>query len=994
MARPVGRILAVAAAMIVAVAAWLLLREGEPAAPELPRQAAPVVEPPRPVVPEAGFLTGRVLDAKTGAGIRGASVSFSMLESLGGSGSGFIQGESGADGGFRIPDPGGRPVLVLASSPEHLDGRWPIGGGKPDSLPPGGPFELALRPARRIRGTVLDERGAPIPGAHVQLAQAAPKGGGRIGSVTPVRPDGTFVLSGASPGPAMVKASAPGWCQPGFPAGLESLFANGDSLSGPCSVVVPESGEAEIAIVLRRGGTVSGVLVDAEGRPRGGIPLALMVRGGLPRSSVVTREDGAFAFHGVSAEMGLFVTPLAAAGVATGAPTFDLPEGGSVEGLRVVLPRARSVHGVVLDGTGRPAAGAKVRVLPGSGEAHWQFGPRGDPGPSATAGADGGFRVLDLADAAAQVVLVDHSGHARGEREIVGLQEGEDRGPLEIRLVPESPIRGEVVDDEGRPVAGAGIRAGPIRDAQTNLLYALRDGAGGTVSATSDSDGRFVVAGLAAGRRAVGASAPGLLTAAEAVEGDRVRLTLVRPREIEGFVREADTGRPVAGVRVDAHAEDSSKGPSYGHGVTDAEGRFRIAGLRHGSHQVSLQVPAPWLAQGPAGARAESGATRVDFELKRGTSLAGRVLDQDGKPLSYGNLSMGPAGGKLDSRYSIQYGEDGSFRFPAVPAGRYRIVAYPKDWRRRQERTGGLLPAEVSDVEAGREDVEIRLAAGVDLRGSIRDDTGKADFSRLGVALIPPGTGKPDEEEVRREKVNPDGSFLFGGVDPRTARDLALQGRGQGVGGVLRGVTPGGPPVVLPLESGLAIAGRVVDEGGQPVQGIELRAVAVDARGLEDGVRAKTNSKSRFVPTLDVFPIPEEDPKSAALALGEFVLEGLGRFRYRITARTSGSEWAPLTLEADAGTAQPLEFRLGPGATLEGRVLGAPGRRLYVFADPVDGDDDRISYSSVRVDGTFVIRGLAPGPHRLRVNFHSSNEGAKRFGPFEAPATGVEVRWE
>lgn len=931
-------------------------------------------------------LRGRVRDAGTGEGVAGAMVAF---EGRGG----FDQVSPGrattlslADGAFvlQVPTSDGQAV---AAAPGYIEGRWTVRRDRPEALSPDLPLELLLHRSLTVRGRVLDEEGRPIPGARVQLGQSKGPGSFSLGPSVPVRSDGSFSLPGARPGPALVRASARGWWQPGYPA-MEGMPRQGRIEFPPSgSVEVPEGGEAALDLVLRRGGLVSGTLLDPAGNPRGGKLILLQRPGDTMPLGVLTAPDGTFTLEGIRPGKDLVLAEVGAGGHRECLPRFDLPEGAVLEGLRVTAPPGPSIHGVVLDDAGKPAPGAKVRILVGTANSFQDPGPAVEDHPC---GDDGSFRMEDLNASLPLVLVVRAPGRAEAVIEIAPLGESEDRGPLEVRLAPESPLRGEVVDEEGRPIPGASIQAGFLRERGDTPMRAYRVGPDGTVRAVTDRAGCFVVGGLAAGPRVVRATAPGFLPETRSSEGEAVRLVLLRPRWIGGILREAGTGRPVPGLEVTASPKDGSGGRPGGRGASGADGRFRIEGLGPGLHSVSVATGPSWLPV-PASER-EAGVDPLLVDLERGYSIAGRVLDEEGRPVASARVSAGAAG-KRPSEHATT-AADGSFRLGPLREGRYRVAAFPQEWRRGQDRSGAPVPTEVLDVGAGREDLALRLSRGVDLRGRIVDETGRAGDLALSVALLPQGPGKPPEDEVRRTKAAADGTFLFAGVDPGRAWDLVLQGGRAGVGGVLRGVAPGGEAVTLVLDEGVALRGRVLDEGGAPVAGMEVIAVALDARGVEDGIRSTARSKAPFIPTNDVFPRPVESEESKGMEVGEFVLKRLGRFRFRIVVRTGGTDWAPAVLEASSGSGGPVEFRLRRGATLEGRVLGTWERPLFIYAEPADGNQEGITYAGVREDGSFLLRGLAPGPHTLRVNHDSSSKGARTFGPFEAPAAGVEVRWE
>ena len=144
----------------------------------------------------------------------------------------------------------------------------------------------------------------------------------------------------------------------------------------------------------------------------------------------------------------------------------------------------------------------------------------------------------------------------------------ETRVSLEIEI-PDTEIEGEVVDENGDPVAGAGV----------SLRHLERRGTGGDVEA--DEAGRFSILGLSPGPYAVEARA------GEATS-DQVQMTLEEGRELPDLRlvirsttdmagRVHSSGRGVPGARILAWPDlGSAPGFSFLETVSGPDGLFRI----------------------------------------------------------------------------------------------------------------------------------------------------------------------------------------------------------------------------------------------------------------------------------------------------------------------------------------------------------------------------------------------------------------------------------
>jgi RNA polymerase sigma factor (sigma-70 family) len=247
-------------------------------------------------------------------------------------------------------------------------------------------------------------------------------------------------------------------------------------------------------------------------------------------------------------------------------------------------------------------------------------------------------------------------------------------------LADDVPIKGRVLDLQGKPMAGAEVRIVGFRDPKkgdlTAFLEALKSNKEegypaendflnyfvhpGISSlfprAQTDTDGRFQLKGIGRERVAiVNISGP-------TIEANQFRL-MTRPEErisrpawrgviggtqltyygatfdhvaapttlVSGIVRDKDTGRPLAGATV-TNASHLKDGPPLIQAITDKEGRYRLAGLpRSGQNYITIAGP-----EGESYLKVEKGvpaaqgieAVTVDAELKHGVRIKGRVTDK------------------------------------------------------------------------------------------------------------------------------------------------------------------------------------------------------------------------------------------------------------------------------------------------------------------------------------------------------------------------------
>ena len=393
--------------------------------------------------------------------------------------------------------------------------------------------------------------------------------------------------------------------------------------------------------------------------------------------------------------------------------------------------RTVEVNGRVLDPDGKPFAGAKVWLV-GHGLA------AGEPlRAQAHSAADGTFR-LSVARRAGQAVEYDPMwftylmATAEGYGAAVSQsQELTPSGDLTLQLARDDvPIRGRILDLQGKPIAGVSVRVdrlgvpatgdlAPWLDAlQANpqdgypidarFLEELWFGAvpGPFPTAVTDAEGRFRLTGV--GRERV---------VELTLQGPTIALTRVgvrtRPgkpivvgrfahnpegakfthygatfdhvaaptRPIVGTVRDKDTGKPLAGVTVESQqfAGDNVGGDSSVRTVTDKDGRYRLVGMPKGKGNAIKAAPAPGQPYLQAGREVEDAPglepVTVNFALKRGVVVKGRVLDKvTGQPVIsrvlyvvFEDNSHAKEMPDFTTENYLDTPPDGSFQFVAFP---------------------------------------------------------------------------------------------------------------------------------------------------------------------------------------------------------------------------------------------------------------------------------------------------------------------------------------
>src|SRR5262245_46888 len=414
----------------------------------------------------------------------------------------------------------------------------------------------------------------------------------------------------------------------------------------------------------------------------------------------------------------------------------------------VRAPHSGTPQSIVLSSSWLAATAAALALALGwalwSTTGHGTREPAGAPGLASTsemrAAGPGASR------STAEVLSPIDEG-SRRERSGPTTSEAREQNGVQ-RLTHGFQVVGEVVDPDGRALAGAEVLVRATDREQDSYELATRADAAGRFRLESVDDHRTIAA------RASGL-APSIGVWIHALPGAEVPLLIVLDRpgmSVRGHVSD-ESGRPVAGARVCIGPEerakmflDSDEGrrapPASGR--TDAQGAFELEHVPGGILPVFVQSPgfAPW--RGELGV-AEGKANELEARLAPGARVHGRILDADGAPLAVVEI-RGPQVVPSSFQLRARSDEHGEFTLDGLGPGPARLVAS----------ADGL----------GRAEIELELAAGgttewdpvlgrrARIHGTLRDRDGEF-LGGWDVRLKSDG----DEEEERSRATDARGEF-------------------------------------------------------------------------------------------------------------------------------------------------------------------------------------------------------------------------------------------
>ncbi len=610
--------------------------------------------------------------------------------------------------GRTISNPDGTfELLGLAPGRVFLDGRsdgWFVRTPGTARLAAGQiqeGIELRAQPGGRVRGIVLGADGAPAAGAHVSVRPGLNAFLGQITErqyrwlETVTDKNGLFDLPGVPAGSGYtVSATAP-------QIALEEVHG----------VDVRVGQVTELSIRGHQGALVAGRVVDLQGQPVANANVAMVY---LDISRVLFSADGRSAPIATDAEGRFRLEHVAAGRVAFVAAAQDLApsqieelavvDGGVYEDMVLQLGEGATVSGRVVDDQKQPVAGAEVELRP--------FEQPNDPQflkmmlkvrrVATKTDAEGKFVAKGLTGERL-VVQAQKEGYTTAVRFGVKLDEPD----LVIEVQRGAIVRGKVLQGE---VPMTRFRV----DTRTSAIPKPADAA---TTAAAGEPGASAEAGGRGGRRETDGNSGATW------EGGGRRGQRTGTRQLREGQNMMDRG--MGGMDGDWREIQTADGTFELRGIPPGRIRVRVRAdgfLEPANQEIDLQPG----QQGDV----------LTFRLEPGLPVAGRVVDESGKPVSdaqvtaYKNREGGGSRGAFNfqidpedfdflalsaatNRRSAISDSQGRFLVPALEAGKYRFTARHPD----------LAKSSTKDVEVKvgepTPEVEIVLDAGGGIEGAV-----------------------------------------------------------------------------------------------------------------------------------------------------------------------------------------------------------------------------------------------------------------------------------
>ncbi|HEX6903303.1 MAG TPA: carboxypeptidase-like regulatory domain-containing protein [Thermoanaerobaculia bacterium] len=596
-----------------------------------------------------------------------------------------------------------------------------------------------------------------------------------------------------------------------------------------------------------------------------------------------------------------------------------------------------TLGGEVLDQRERPIEGASFEIERPSSpyeEARTQLEEKKrDPVATALSDARGRFRVA-VPKPGMWRVVIRASGFAPQKFDFVPILRSDEL--LRIMLGPASTARIKVVDDNGRPIAGARLQSAsrpensyqPTRDFRfpASAIPFAKTGSDGTVSIpvgeleniTVLADGYLEGTYKGAYKRLNKG-----VTTVTLVRGCRRVLNVVNLRN-----------QPAAGV--------IAQSGRWTLGITDASGRVEITAPCGAEAAVSLLTRDGRRAREVLRPIRKEESSEVRFKLPpRAARLKGRVLAADSKKPLAGVL-VWTADAPAAFTWSDEQGRF-TLRAPAIQDSPLMATA------------DGIVFAHDNLIALGSGGPTFFLQPALAASGTVTDEAARP-IEGAEVKIFGDVIARTDKKGRFGLLLSPGGlaQFVITHRDflPMTLSLASLQKNEQLKAGIV-------------LKRGHVVSGRLIDEAGRPI---------ADANGIltvpEEGLH--------YVPRAEAFSDAQGHLRFSSLPPGRYDLYVFARGFAPLLV-------IPVEVGGAGGVTELGALRLSHGAVIEGRVVDQQGRPVagaIVQAYDQETRDDTVIETGA--DGRFVMAEFRRGS---RINLWAGKQGYGdgRFEGVEAP---------
>ena len=657
---------------------------------------------------------------------------------------------------------------------------------------------LVLSASEELGGRIVDASGAVVADARV----------------VPVINDSEPVQSEIGQGLSVVSDSTGRFLFDSLPpkSWTFRVYAKekGQAMGGPFEI-----GRDDYQISLSPGERLSGrVVVGETNTPESGVRIQIApgIHAGERATTVSTNTEGRFEFTELFPGRYTVRSVDKKWAFKDGPQNIDLSSGSANGDLEIQLIEGSYLSGRLLDANTSDGISNERIVVSSVDVPEFEY-------RYADTNAEGGFRFDGLPEGKYNLTTVALTGFTNRPMLELTVPSGRDLDGVVLKADRGLTIGGVVVDKEKSPVPYARVEC--------------RSGMSEFRPTACDANGRFSISGLASGQylsitatSATRFSTPSIIQVSEGGISD---LQLVLDIELNGLIAGHVTnekGEPskafVQCISVDSKNADDAVG-SFG-AISSGDGSFAVRLSTPGEFKINATTVnpdgIPGSSQDQMSVILKSGETRTGLLLviNEGLSIGGKILSEDGKPISGINVSASSDGGGSTTSTGMAFTKpDGSFRIMGLQEGTYNLVSMPPKYQ----------VGRIDGIRAGTENVEFVLKENPTLTGRVLDNTTKEPVRQFSVRIAQQGGVQSRAVTQAQSFSSPDGTFSLA-TPPLGPMPAFIEVSATGYrSGMVPLPTPENQhseqPIEIELEPGdSGIKGVIANAQGSPVAGAEV----------------------------------------------------------------------------------------------------------------------------------------------------------------------------
>ncbi len=435
--------------------------------------------------------------------------------------------------------------------------------------------------------------------------------------------------------------------------------------------LVPGEQRKDLNIVFGTEGnlTVSGTVVDGEGRPLNGVRLYTFGPG--PRAAM-TDAQGRFTLRYLSgSDVKFHADKVGYSGTGTTVPA-------GTQDVQLTMYVNGAISGRVIDAkTRKPVTHFKASFMNG----HRPSFQESMFGNSIQFDHPGGEFELPQVYVGEVTVVARAAGYAPAMAQVV-VEPGSTLRDvtLELDRASAKPLSGIVVSEDGTPIAGARIYTDRIAPPDSRDI---------NVVAESGAGGLFTVEKAPPDTPFFAAWHPDYAPSSSSVTDNT---TIVLKRAARLNVEVLSQGRPMPRIEIRTYFLNAPNVGYIGGGVTDSNGRVLVAEVIPGKAIVAICLPFDRM-QHKVVSFAPGEEKSVQFEVIPGEASIEGTAYNDGEPVAGGEVSLFVEAETGSELFKRKISADGTFEIRDVPTGTAQLIAVGEDYKQRTRIDGVQLSA-------------------------------------------------------------------------------------------------------------------------------------------------------------------------------------------------------------------------------------------------------------------------------------------------------------